>query len=69
MEQLIAYAALFCLEYDYDPDTLEMVLRIYQNNAIEEMHPTGDDVSYMMEKIVFGEGIASDIDSERDYEV
>lgn len=34
MEQLIIYAALFCLEYRQDPHELNIELRIYQNNDI-----------------------------------
>ena len=34
MEQLMIYAALFCLEYRQDPSDLDIELRIYQNNEI-----------------------------------
>jgi hypothetical protein len=34
MEQLMIYAALFCLEYRIDPMDISMELRIYQNNDI-----------------------------------
>ena len=34
MEQLEIYAALFCLEYQKKPSTLDIELRIYQNNEI-----------------------------------
>ena len=34
MEQLMIYAALFCLEYHQDPKQLDIELRIYQNNDI-----------------------------------
>jgi hypothetical protein len=34
MEQLMIYAALFCLEYHIDPMSISMELRIYQNNDI-----------------------------------
>lgn len=52
MEQLLTYAALFCLEYRYDPFDISVVLRIYQNNEIVEMHPTGDDIRAYMDEIV-----------------
>lgn len=34
MEQLMIYAALFCLEYRVDPKEISIELRIYQNNEI-----------------------------------
>lgn len=34
MEQLMIYAAYFCLEYHIDPKTIGIELRIYQNNEI-----------------------------------
>lgn len=34
MEQLMIYAALFCLEYGEDPFMLDIELRIYQNNQL-----------------------------------
>ena len=39
MEQLRIYAALFCLEYKVEPKTIDVVLRIYQNNQIVEEIP------------------------------
>lgn len=34
MDQLRVYAALFCLEYKFDPKTINMELRIYQSNEV-----------------------------------
>ena len=34
MEQLRVYAALFCLEYNHDPNDIDIELRIYQNDDI-----------------------------------
>lgn len=34
MEQLLKYAALFCLEYDVDPIDIQSELRIYQLNDV-----------------------------------
>jgi len=47
MDQLIVYAALFCLEYGYKPHEMEIVLRIYQNDEIEEL--TEESVVHMFE--------------------
>ena len=51
MEQLYIYAALFCLEYHYNPHDIVTELRIYQSNevVIEEADP--EDISDIMEKI------------------
>lgn len=51
MEQLYTYAALFCLEYRYDPHDLKFILRIYQNNEIVEARPTGDEIQAFMDEI------------------
>lgn len=42
MRQLRIYAALFCLEYGYDPYNLSFQLRIYQNDdvMIEDTEPS-----------------------------
>lgn len=52
MEQLLTYAALFCLEYHVDPMDIRFILRIYQNNEIIEMQPTGDEIRPYMDEIV-----------------
>ena len=52
MKQLMVYAALFCLEYGYKPNEIEIELRIYQNNDHEFHHPSAEDIFVIMEKIV-----------------
>jgi hypothetical protein len=52
MEQLMIYAALFCLEYDQQPDKCDMQLRIYQNDAIEICEPKGEEITRIMQTIV-----------------
>lgn len=52
MEQLEIYAALFCLEYHKKPDEIEMELRIYQNNDIDILNPTPDDINLVMDRII-----------------
>lgn len=53
MEQLLIYAALFCLEYHVNPkDINEIELRIYQNNQIIVDQPTGDVIQFIMDKII-----------------
>ena len=53
MEQLVVYAALFCLEYKVKPGSLKkIILRIYQNDEIEEFEPTAEDILPVMDKII-----------------
>lgn len=52
MEQLMIYAALFCLEYKIKPGNIGMELRIYQNNEIIGCNPTVEDIAPIMDKII-----------------
>lgn len=52
MEQLYVYAALFCLEYNKNPEDIMIVLRIYQNNAIWEETPEPEVIRSVMGKII-----------------
>ena len=52
MEQLMIYAALFCLEYKIKPGEIEMELRIYQNDDMEIFNPTAEDILPIMDKII-----------------
>ena len=54
MEQLMIYAALFCLEYNKDPRSIEKIeLRIYQNDLPYVSHePSGEEVQEIMDIIV-----------------
>lgn len=51
MKQLHIYTSLFCLEYDVNPNDIEIELRIYQNNEITVDHPYKEDILYIMDKI------------------
>lgn len=53
MEQLIIYAALFCLEYDVDPFKIDIELRIYQSDEMIIENPDPNDIRTVMDKIVF----------------
>ena len=44
IEQLLAYAALFCIEYKVDPFKIECELRIYQNDDVLVATPDGNDI-------------------------
>jgi hypothetical protein len=52
MLQLEVYAALFCLEYGTDPDSIDMELRIYKQNEKEILEPTSEEICDIMDKIV-----------------
>lgn len=51
-EQLMIYAAIFCLEYDYNPLDIDIELRIYQNDEVFELIPEGPDVKNIMNIII-----------------
>lgn len=48
--QLEIYAGIFCLEYNVDPNTIDIELRIYQNNDILVYIP--ENISEIMTKII-----------------
>jgi hypothetical protein len=52
MEQLMIYAALFCLEYRIKPGEIEIELRIYQSDKIEVCVPEVEYIAHIMDKIV-----------------
>ena len=52
MEQLMVYAALFCLEYKYKPGEIQMELNIYHNDVIINHNPTADEIAPIMDIIV-----------------
>lgn len=51
MQQLRTYAAIFCLQYKVEPKTIDIVLRIYQNNQIVEEVPDPQQIKDIMIKI------------------
>lgn len=52
VNQLEIYCALFCLEYDIKPHTIDMELRIYQNDLIQVYEPDPEDILHIMDKMV-----------------
>lgn len=61
MEQLMTYAAFFCLEYKIKPHNIKIILRIYQNNDIVEFEPDPDDIVHIMDRTITGNKIISSI--------
>ena len=64
MHQLEIYAALFCLEYDYKPNDIDMELRIYQNDQVMVSNPDPDIIFHAMDRIVAGDKIVEKIKTE-----
>ena len=64
MEQLLIYAALFCLEYKVRPGDINIELRIYQNDEIEVHNPAADEILPIMDKIVHLDKLLAKFDSE-----
>jgi hypothetical protein len=51
-DQLMIYAALFCLEYEIDPKSLrDITLRIYQYGSFTEFHPEAPDILSIQHQI------------------
>jgi len=51
-KQLEVYAALFCLEYSFDPGDIDIELRIYQREEIQIFEPEPDVIRLIMETII-----------------
>ena len=64
MEQLMIYAALFCLEYRIKPASIQFELRIYQRNEIIVDEPTVADILPIMDKIVTFDRVLKQIKEE-----
>lgn len=66
MEQLLIYAALFCLEYRKKPSEIEMELRIYQSDDILICNPTVEDILPIMDKIITFDKILKKLKQEEE---
>lgn len=66
MEQLMIYAALFCLEYRTKPAEIDMELRIYQNDEILIHNPEVDEIVPIIDKIISFDKIITRIKSEEE---
>lgn len=63
-DQLLVYTSFFCLEYDVDPASIDIVLRIYQNNECFEKIPTLSEIIPIIDKIVLFDSIIEQINNE-----
>lgn len=64
IEQLMVYAALFCLEYRVKPGEIEIELRIYQNDEILYHKPEADEIAPIMDKIIHLNKLLEKLDEE-----
>ena len=64
MEQLMIYAALFCLEYKIKPSDIEIELRIYQSDEVLYHNPTAESISDIMDRIVYLDKMLERLDCE-----
>ena len=65
IEQLLVYAALFCLEYKVQPKELEgCELRIYQNDMVMVHEPAPEEIEEVMDTIVHLDILLNEIDKE-----
>ena len=64
-KQLEVYAALFCLEYGIDPEQLDIVLRIYQNDDVFESTPESELICDRIDTIVRSDNVLA-IEDGRD---
>lgn len=59
-EQLLNYAALFCLQKKIDPEKIQIQLRIYKNGEVIFIDPIADDVHLVMSAITKADKIAAE---------
>lgn len=65
MDQLMVYAAIFCLEYKIKPGTIDDIeLRIYQNDEIVYHKPEADEILPIMDTIVHKCKVLDEIQNE-----
>lgn len=64
MEQLMVYAALFCLEYKVKPGAVDMELRLYQNDEVLYHKPEVDQIAPIIDKIITFDKIIDRIKEE-----
>lgn len=51
IKQLEIYAAMFCIEYHFNPFDIEMELRIYQNDEVRIYDADPDEIMHIIDKI------------------
>lgn len=64
IEQLMIYAALFCLEYKIKPSDIEIELRIYQNDVVLVDNPEPEKIMSIMNTIIHLDKLLEEFDCE-----
>lgn len=64
IEQLMVYAALFCLEYKVKPGDIKIELRIYQNDEVLCHNATAEDILPIMDRIVSLDKLLAKLEEE-----
>lgn len=64
MDQLIIYAAFFCLEYRFKPFEIEMELRIYQNDEVLAFIPDPVDIVPVIDKVITFDRVLNELKME-----
>lgn len=64
MEQLMIYAALFCLEYKMKPAEIDIELRLYQSDEIIVHNPEIDEIVPIIDKIISFDKLITKIKAE-----
>ena len=64
IEQLQVYAALFCLEYKWKPDEIDMELRVYKKDEVVYFEPDSKEIVDIMNKIIHLDKLLVKIDNE-----
>lgn len=64
MEQLMVYAALFCLEYKVKPGDINMELRLYQNDEVIFHNPDPTEIVPIIDKIITFDKLINQIREE-----
>lgn len=66
IEQLLVYAAYFCLEYKVKPSEIDMEVRLYQNDEVLVHNPEVDEIVPIMDKIITFDKILNRIKLEEE---
>ena len=67
--QLMIYAAQFCLEYGIKPGDIDITTRIYQKGTYKEEHPEHNDILPIMDRIQTFDHILDNLKQEGRYEI
>ena len=63
-EQLKVYAALFCLEYKFKPNEIDIVLGVYKNDEVAFCEPDPEEITFIMNKIIHLDKLLVKLDNE-----